>query len=280
MILEKWLLSDNLTEADYQEKIQNLLLEIQKQKSSFSRENILKRILSVIDLTTLEGSDTSLKIHELCMAAKTYQTAAVCIYPIFVEQAKAELKDTNIKVASVAGGFPSGQLPLDLKLAEIKYVLSKGVDEVDTVISRGLLMSQKVDEVADTLKAIHYLTQNKVLLKIILETGELQTLTLIKQAAQIAIDSGADFIKTSTGKIKRGVTSDALIMMCLVIREEYLKTGRKIGIKIAGGISDVNIAIEYFKIIEYILGEQWLIPLYFRIGASRLLKDIINNQNK
>ncbi len=244
---------------------------------NFSRDKALKFILGIIDLTTLEGSDKRSKITGLCRKASSFfdsdkgipNTAAVCVYPPFVNLAKSILRDTEIKVASVAGAFPSGQSPLYVKLSEVKYVIDQGADEVDIVMSRGKFLENEFNEVFDEIAAIKELC-GKTHLKVILETAELLNFDNIKKASELAVQAGADFIKTSTGKIFPAATKENVLVMLDVINEHFKKTGRIIGIKPAGGISEPEDAIDYLKIVEHTLGQQWINKSYFRIGASRL----------
>jgi deoxyribose-phosphate aldolase len=241
-------------------------------------------LLSCIDLTSLEGSDNKGKITELCHKACSFGQsgfplpAAVCIYPPFVGLAKDQLKGTGILVATVAGAFPSGQSPLALRLEEVRYSINEGADEIDMVISRGRLLegdeSFVYDEIAATREACKAVT-----LKVILETGELKTPSVIRRASEIAIAAGADFIKTSTGKIQPAATEEAVRIMLEVIREQFQKSGKRTGIKPAGGISEPEQALKYYKLVEQVLGTDWLNKNLFRIGASRLadgLAQVIN----
>jgi deoxyribose-phosphate aldolase len=232
-------------------------------------------MLSCIDLTTLEGTDNSRRIVELCRQALSYgesglpSPAAVCVYPPFIRLAKDQLKGADIKIASVAGSFPSGQSPLVLKLEEIRYVINEGADEIDVVISRGRLLEGDENYVFDEISAIRELCKYN-LLKVIIETSDLKNNILIRKASEIAIKAGADFIKTSTGKVQPVVTIEATETMVKVIDEFQRTTGRKTGIKIAGGISEPNQALQYFLLIERILGPEWLNNTLFRIGSSHL----------
>lgn len=232
-------------------------------------------MLSCIDLTTLEGTDNSGRIIELCHKALSFgesglpSPAAVCVYPPFVRLAKDHLKGTGIRIASVAGSFPSGQSPLAVKLEEVAYVVNEGADELDVVISRGRLIEGDENYVFDEISAIRDLCKYN-LLKVIIETSDLKNKILIRKASEIAIKAGADFIKTSTGKVPPVVTLEATETMVKVIDEFHRKTGRKTGIKIAGGISEPNQALQYFLLIERILGTEWLNNTLFRIGSSHL----------
>lgn len=245
------------------------------------RKKMLPKVLGLIDLTTLEGSDTDERVISLCRLARFSvlnhewpDAAAVCVYPSMVNIAAKELKNSGIKVASVAGAFPSGQTSLHIKLAEVKYAIEEGADEIDTVISRGKLLEGRAGEVFDELSAIRNVCGN-IHLKVILETGELPSVSLIRQAGELAILAGADFIKTSTGKIPIGATPIAFMVMLDTIREYLEKTGKSIGIKPAGGIRAPDQALDYSRLLLSVLGEQWLNKDYFRIGASSLANELI-----
>ncbi len=243
-------------------------------------------ILGLIDLTTLEGSDNEKRIIELCTQAKQYKNeskniphvAAVCVYPPFVKQAKSLLKNTNIQVASVAGAFPSGQSPLEVKLAEISYAVNQGANEIDMVISRGRFLEGDYQTVFDEIKAIKEVCGDAHL-KVILETGELESLENIRKASDIAIYAGGDFIKTSTGKIQPAATEEAFVIMLDAIKEYYESSGKKIGVKPAGGISEPEVALRYYALIKNILGKEWICPELFRFGASRLANKICDQIN-
>ena len=246
------------------------------------KKQAFKTILSCIDLTTLEGSDTKVKIFSLCERAKTFyeegedipNVAAVCFYPPFIKLAKKVLKNTGIKVATVAAGFPSGQIPLAIKMAEVSYAAEEGADEIDIVISRGKLLANSCQEVYEEIIALKELC-NGAKLKVILETGELETVFKIRKASEIAIKAGADFLKTSTGKIKPAATPEAFLIMLDTIKEYYEKTEEKIGIKAAGGISEPDDALIYYQLVKHVLGDEWLNKNLFRIGASRLANKLV-----
>jgi deoxyribose-phosphate aldolase len=239
------------------------------------------KLLGCLDLTTLEGSDTKEKVIQLCRQArfssinrKFPDAAAICVYPSLVSCAKKELEGTGILVASVAGAFPSGQTSLHLKLEEIRYAKGEGADEIDTVISRGKLLEGLESEVFDELSAIRE-TCGRTRLKVILETGELPSVFLVRKASELAILAGADFIKTSTGKIATGATPAAFLVMLDSISEFLEKTGKAIGIKPAGGIRTPEQALLYSGLLLNVLGEQWFQKDYFRIGASSLAGEIL-----
>ena len=244
----------------------------------------LQQLISVLDLTSLDGTDNSGSIEHLCRKALDFgekglpYPAAVCVYSPFIREAKKLLSGTNIRVATVTGFFPSGQAPLFLKTEEARYAVDQGADELDMVISRGKLMAGETSFVFDEIAAIKEASGNAHL-KVILETGELKTPGLIQLAGEIAIAAGADFIKTSTGKIVPAATEEAALIMLRVIREHFGKTGKQVGFKPAGGITEPLQAWRYALLLQRIAGVEWFTPELFRIGASRLadhfLKEIL-----
>jgi deoxyribose-phosphate aldolase len=255
------------------EKIKNQPLE------NFSSEkDAIRFALSCIDLTTLEGTDHTKKIEQLCDNAMLYQTAAVCVYPVFVKQAKQLLQNSSIKVASVAGAFPAGQSPIKIKVAEVEFAVAQGADEIDMVISRGLFLEGKHQTVFDEIVAIKKICR-QAQLKVILETGELIEPDLIFKASLLAMHAGADFIKTSTGKIAINATPEAFLVMLDAIDLFNNKTKKKIGLKPAGGIKDIDTTLFYLKLLEKTLNINWLSSNLFRIGASRLASHLYNYIN-
>ena len=250
-------------------------MEIEKHIKSISNSSAakaeLRLALSLTDLTSLEGKDNEKTIISLCEKAKNYKTSAVCVYPSLVSVAKKQLKGTKIKVASVAGAFPSGQLPLHLRMEEVKFAISEGADEIDMVISRGKFLEENYKAVSTEISAFKKICGEKTL-KVILETGELKTPANIRKAAKTAIDAGADFLKTSTGKISANATMESVCVMLLAIKD----SGKKIGIKPSGGISEGDTASKYLRLTEKILGKEWLNPQLFRFGASRLADNIFS----
>ena len=239
--------------------------------------------LNMIDLTTLEGADTDEKVKQLCFKAHHLHdempglptTAAVCVYPNFVKLAVNELKGTGVKVASVATAFPSGQSSAEIKLLDTKMAVDGGADEVDMVISRGKFHSGEYNFVFDEIAMIKEACGKNVRLKVILETGEIGTLDKVRQASDIAMHAGADFIKTSTGKIKPAATLPVTLVMLEAIRDYYYKTGIMIGMKPAGGISNSKLALHYLLMVKETLGGKWLTNEYFRFGASSLANDVL-----
>ena len=242
----------------------------------------LNMVLSMIDLTTLEGMDTPGKVRQLCYKARHLHdaveglpsVAAVCVYPNFVSVAKAELADSEIKVASVATAFPSGNSSLPIKLEDVALAVEAGADEIDMVISRGRFHAGDHQYVFDEIAAVKQAC-GSARLKVILETGELGTLDNVRLASDIAIEAGADFIKTSTGKIKPAATMPVTLVMLEAIRDHHFKTGKMVGMKPAGGISKAKLALHYLIMVKETLGADWLTNQWFRFGASSLANDVL-----
>ena len=244
--------------------------------------NGLKLALNMIDLTTLEGKDTAGKVKQMCYKARHLHdaypglptVAAVCVYPSMVGVAKKELGDSGIKIASVSTAFPSGQAPRDIKIRDTKYALSQGADEIDMVISRGKFHEGEYNFVFDEIAMIKEVCGD-ARLKVILETGELGNYDKVRRASDIAMYAGADFIKTSTGKISPAATMPVTLVMLEAIRDFYYKTGKKIAMKPAGGISKSKLALHYLVMLNEVLGEGWMNNEWFRFGASSLANDIL-----
>ncbi len=240
-----------------------------------------------MDLTTLEGSDTVGKIVAMCAKAvrpnpvdsSVPSVAAVCIYPHLVPVAVGQLKNTGVKVASVAGGFPSGLGPLDARLREVREVMELGADEIDIVLNRSLFLGGQYAQAFEELVAARE-AAGDTHLKVILETGELGSYDRIRQASVLAMAAGADFIKTSTGKIQPAATLPAALCMMEASREFFHETGRRVGVKVAGGIRQSKQAIQYLVLVYETLGPEWMTPDLFRIGASTLLNDVLMQIDK
>lgn len=244
----------------------------------------LKLALNMIDLTTLEGKDTEGKVKQMCYKAMhphlalpdLPSTAAVCVYPTMVKTAKDALKGSSVKVASVSTAFPSGNSTMQIKLLDTKFALDNGADEIDMVISRGEFLKGNYNFVYDEIAAIKDLTHKyNARLKVIFETGEISTLDNVRKASDIAIYAGADFIKTSTGKIGVAATMPVTLVMLDAIKDYYFKTGIMVGMKPAGGISSAKGALQYLVMLHETLGNAWLDNKWFRFGASSLANDII-----
>jgi deoxyribose-phosphate aldolase len=242
----------------------------------------LRMALNMIDLTTLEGKDTPNKVKQMCYKALHLHdaypglptVAAVCVYPSMVKIAKEAVKHSNVKVASVATAFPSGQSTLDIKITDTKFAVDQGADEIDMVISRGKFLSGDYNYVFDEIATIKEAC-GKARLKVILETGELVTLDNVRRASEIAIYAGADFIKTSTGKIQPAATMQVTYTMLMAIKDYFDKTGIMIGMKPAGGISTSKLALHNLVMVKETVGEAWLTNEWFRFGASSLANDVL-----
>ncbi|TVQ57656.1 MAG: deoxyribose-phosphate aldolase [Phycisphaerales bacterium] len=272
--------------------------------ASFTRRSIktdakrrgLRLAMSMIDLTTLEGKDSPEKVRSICRKAvmpfegdidpPIPSVAAVCVYPSFVALARQMVAGSQVKVASVATGFPSGQYPLDVRLEDVRNAVAAGADEIDMVINRGAFLAGRFDEVADEIRAIKAAC-GEAHLKVILETGELETYDNVRRASDLAIEAasgvagappledGEVFIKTSTGKVSPAATMPVTLIMLQAIRDHYFSTGVRIGMKPAGGIRASKAALHYLVMVKETLGEAWLSPKLFRFGASSLANDLL-----
>jgi len=262
---------------------------VDERASQFTKRSIkneskrvgLKMAVSMMDLTTLEGADSKGKVSYLCakarqpMAARygSPSCAAICVYPNQVAHAVAELDGSGIRVASVATGFPSGQYPLKIRLADVKDAVNSGAAEIDMVISRGAFLEGKLARVSDEIAAVKQAC-GSAHLKVIFETGELQTYDNVRLVSQLAIEAGADFIKTSTGKVSPAATLPVTLILVETVRDHFLATGKKVGVKPAGGIRTAKEALQYLVMVKETIGDDWLTPELFRFGASSLLGDI------
>ncbi len=248
----------------------------------------LDMAISMIDLTTLEGQDTPGKVRAICAKARrpdpadptAPQVAAVCVYPDLAHLAAAEVKGTGIHVASVATAFPSGRTSLEVKLADAKYAIDAGADEVDMVIDRGAFLAGDYQLVYDEIAAVREVVETRAHLKVILETGELVTLDNVRRASWLAMLAGADFIKTSTGKVSPAATLPVTLVMLEAVRDFRATHARQVGVKPAGGIRTAKDAIRYLVLVNETAGEDWLDPDWFRFGASSLLNDLLMQRTK
>ena len=200
--------------------------------------------------------------------------ASICVYPPFVETVGLEIDATPLRITSVAGGFPSSQTFLEVKMLEVAMAIENGADEVDVVLNVGKILSGALDEAANEIEVLREESEGSIL-KVILETGALRTPKLIRQASLLAMQAGADFIKTSTGKIDVSATPEAAVVMCHAIKDFHAKSGCKVGFKVAGGIRTAEDAALYYTIVKEILGQEWLTPELFRIGASSLANQLL-----
>jgi deoxyribose-phosphate aldolase len=263
---------------------------IEERAASFGKRSIksgaklagLKMVVSMMDLTTLEGKDTPGKVAYLCRKAiqpadprlDVPSCAAVCVYPNLVRAAKAFTAGSSVKVAAVATAFPSGAMPLKVKLADTRAAVEFGADEIDMVIDRGAFLAGEHARVADEIAATKAAC-GAAHLKVILETGELQTYDNVRLASDIAMRSGADFIKTSTGKVQPAATMPVTLVMFEAIRDFFFETGRRIGMKPAGGIRTAKESLAYLVMLAETLGDDWMTPDLFRFGASTLANDVL-----
>lgn len=241
----------------------------------------LELLIAMVDLTTLEGQDSPGKVRALCAKAKqplaghdVPPVAAVCVYPDLVACAAQALRGSSVVVASVATGFPSGRTALDLKLAETRRAVADGASEIDMVIDRGAFLAGRYGQVFDEICQVKEACGDAHL-KVILETGELRTYDNVRRACRIALLAGADFLKTSTGKVPVAATKPVVLLMLEAVRDHYLETGRLVGVKAAGGIRAAKDALRYLVMVNETVGDRWLTPALFRLGASSLLNDLL-----
>jgi deoxyribose-phosphate aldolase len=271
--------SPSIDQVGVEERISRLSKRSIKKDSKL---NALLLAMSMLDLTTLEARDTPGKVRQLCIKAiRPHDTmpeipsvAAVCVYPNFVKVAKEALGNSGVKVAAVATAFPSGMSSRKVKLEETRWAVSEGADEIDMVISRGRFLKGEFDFVYDEIAAVKEAC-GQAHLKVILETGELSTLDNVRIASDLAMHAGADFIKTSTGKVQPAATLPVTLVMLEAIRDYYYATGRRVGMKPAGGIATAKLALQYLVVVRETLGQEWLHPDWFRFGASALANDLL-----
>lgn len=269
----------NNPNPDHVQKMVGLCLEKSRQPFEMA---FLKKIMNSIDLTSLSITDTEAKVKNLCQHVNEFQNkfpgipnvAAICIYPVFVPVVKLNLFVPSVEIASVAGSFPSSQTFLDVKRQEVILAVDEGATEIDIVLNMGQFLSTHYELVEKEIKTLKE-AAGKAKLKVILETGVLPDYSSVRTAAFLAMQAGADFIKTSTGKISPSATPDKFYIMLEAIRDYYQLTGKKVGIKPAGGIASAQDALLYYHLVKETLGKSWLQPDLFRIGASRLANNLI-----
>jgi deoxyribose-phosphate aldolase len=263
---------------------------IEERAASLARRSIkkgakqagIRLAISMLDLTTLEGKDSEGKVRQLCRKAirplpgdpSVPHVAAVCVYPNLVPAAKAALAGSGVKVASVATGFPAGLTPLPIKLEETRRAVAMGADEIDMVIDRGAFLSGDHAAVFEEIASVK-VACGPAHLKVILETGELETYDNVRRASHLAMSAGADFIKTSTGKVAPAATPAVVLVMLEAIRDHYFETGRRVGMKPAGGVRTTKQALHLLVLVKETLGDAWLTPDLFRIGASTVTNDLL-----
>ncbi len=260
----------------------NITEILEKHFESNNTAEVKKFLYSCIDLTSLNTDDSNESVWKLTEKINDFEdsrpdmenVAAICVYPNFVSGVKEALT-ADVKIASVAGGFPSSQTFIEVKIAEVSLVVADGAEEIDIVMNAGYFFENDLENFCNEIEEIKDACRDATL-KVILETGLLKTPENIKKAALLAMYSGADFIKTSTGKGYPGATPEAVYVMCETIREYHALHNRKIGIKVSGGVQTAEDAVKYYTIVKEILGEEWLTPEYFRIGASGLAEKLLN----
>ena len=251
-----------------------------------SNENVevYRFCYSAIDLTTLSCNDSVTSVTEFARKAAEFNerfphipnVASICIYPSFVETVGLAVDGTPMRITSVAGGFPAAQTFLEVKALEVAMAIENGADEVDIVLNVGRMLTGEYDEAANEVEVIRAETDPEVVLKVIIESGALKTPELIRKASLLSMFAGADFVKTSTGKIDVAATPEAAVVMCHAIRDYYEKTGRKVGFKAAGGVRTPQDAVLYYTIVREILGEEWCTTDLFRIGASSAANNLLS----
>ena len=271
--------ADTPTDEDIARAIKKAGEKVEKNKN----KEVLKEIFACLDLTTLKCTDNAESVLALTEKVNALEekypdlknVAAICVYPNFASIVSQSLEVENVQVACVSGGFPSSQTFPEVKIAETALALKDGATEIDIVINVGKFLSGDYESVCDEIEELKDICGEKSL-KVILETGALQSADNIKKAAILSMYSGADFIKTSTGKEVPGATPEAAYIMCKAIKEYYAKSGRKVGFKAAGGINSIEDALLYYNIVEDVLGKEWLNSKLFRIGTSRLANILLS----
>ncbi|SBW03516.1 Deoxyribose-phosphate aldolase [uncultured Dysgonomonas sp.] len=269
----------DIKDADITQKVNEI---ISKKFDQNNTKEVYKRIYSCIDLTSLNATDTREEIWNFTETVNDFEgssdvdnVAAICVFPNFVETVKEALT-ANVNIASVAGGFPSSQTFTEVKIAETGLAVASGADEIDIVLNLGYFLEENYEDVCEEIDEIKNACR-EAKLKVILETGALKSAKNIMKASILALYSGADFIKTSTGKVYEGATLEAAYVMCTAIKEYNQKTGNKAGFKASGGISTTEDAVKYYTIVKEVLGDEYLNKEYFRIGASRLANNLLES---
>lgn len=269
----------DIKDADITQKVNEI---ISKKFDQNNTKEVYKRIYSCIDLTSLNATDTREEIWNFTETVNDFEgssdvdnVAAICVFPNFVETVKEALT-ANVNIASVAGGFPSSQTFTEVKIAETGLAVASGADEIDIVLNLGYFLEENYEDVCEEIDEIKNACR-EAKLKVILETGALKSAKNIMKASILALYSGADFIKTSTGKVYEGATLEAAYVMCTAIKEYNQKTGNKAGFKASGGISTAEDAVKYYTIVKEVLGDEYLNKEYFRIGASRLANNLLES---
>ncbi|MBQ9137016.1 MAG: deoxyribose-phosphate aldolase [Alistipes sp.] len=266
------------------EQVAQVVAEAKAAATKNENAEVYKFCLSAVDLTTLTCNDSVESVTEFAQRTVTFaqkypdipNVASICVYPSFVETVGLAIDGTPMRITSVGGGFPSSQTFLEVKMLEVAMAVENGADEVDIVLNVGKMLTGAYDEAAAEVEMIRSEMDSDVVLKVILETGALKTPELIRRASLLSMAAGADFIKTSTGKIDVAATPEAAVVMCQAIKDFYAKTGRKVGFKAAGGVKTPQDAALYYTIVEQILGAEWLTTDLFRIGASSAANNLLS----
>lgn len=270
-----------LNDNEITEKVAKIIAE---KFAENNNKEVYKKLYSMIDLTTLNTTDSKESVWKFTEGVNDFEgsrpdmdnVAAICVFPNFAETVKEALTAENVKIACVSGGFPSSQTSLEVKIAETALAVADGAEEIDIVLNLGYFVTENYEELSEEIQEIKHACRDAHL-KVILETGALKTAESIKKASILSLYSGADFLKTSTGKVYDGATLEAAYVMCSTLKEYYDKTGNKRGFKASGGISTTEDAVKYYTIVKEVLGEEWLSNEYFRIGASRLAKNLLDS---
>ena len=265
------------------EDVASTVATIRDAATANQNAEVYKFCLSAIDLTTLSCCDSEESVEAMARRAAEFDmdyphlqnVASICVYPPFVETVGLNIDGTPLRITSVAGGFPSSQTFLEVKMLEVAMAIENGADEVDVVVNVGKILTGAYDEAANEIEVLRGESDGATL-KVILETGALKSPEMIYNASLLAMAAGADFIKTSTGKIDVSATPEAAVVMCKAIKEYHEKTGRKVGFKAAGGVRTAEDAALYYTIVKEILGEEWLTTDLFRIGASSAANNILS----
>lgn len=271
----------DLKDADIKAKVEDIL---SKKFAENNIQDVYRKLYTYIDLTTLNTTDTKEDIWKFTEKVNDFEgsrpdiknVAAICVYPNFAEVVKEALTAEDVKIACVSGSFPTSQTFPEVKIAETALAVANGADEIDIVLNLGLFLAENYEETCEEIDELK-LACRHAHLKVILETGALKTASLIMKASILSLYSGADFLKTSTGKVYEGATLEAAYVMCTAIKEYYKKTGRKVGFKASGGISNTEDAVKYYTIVKEVLGDDWCNNKLFRIGASRLVTNLLDS---
>ena len=269
-----------LNDSEITSKVNDI---IAKKFAENNNKEVYKKLYSCIDLTSLNSTDSKEDIWKFTQRVNDFEgssdipnVAAICVFPNFAETVKEALTAQNVNIACVSAGFPSSQTFTEVKIAETALAVANGADEIDIVINMGAFLSENYEEMCEEIDELKHACRNAHL-KVILETGALKTATNIKKASILSMYSGADFIKTSTGKVYSGASLEAAYVMCSAIKEYHAKTGRKVGFKPSGGISETEDAVKYYTIVKEVLGEEWCNNEYFRLGASKLASNLVES---